>query len=357
MSDEALKIVQRSFVMEIRADAWLDGELVAADIPISAGSEERDRSLAVPERVTLTVPRRDRGYTWDPSTDPEHPLAAYGQQLRISYGINVGGDFEWIDRGWFLITDSSVDGDTVSVTAEGLLGLIDEAKFVAPFQPSGTFASTIRSLVEPALTVTFDGSLIDRSIPVGMQWDDDRMGALNEVLDAWPAVAEVTADGQLLVEPLVDGGTSVLDITDGQGGTVVRWSGDTSRDSAFNVVVAEGEDSAGNQIQGVAYDTAGTSPFRIGGPFSPLPVPTRFSSPLLTTVDQCRKAAATRLQTLRRTAFRKLKATVVPHPGIVPGDVVSVTGAGLTARPCVVEGLSLPYTPGSMSLTLRVLNG
>ncbi|AVV46470.1 hypothetical protein C6376_41440 [Streptomyces sp. P3] len=357
MSDEALSIVQRSFTMKIRADAWLNGELVAADIPVAAGSEDRDRSLAVPERVTLTVPRRDRGITWDPSIDPEHPLAAYGQQLRISYGVDVGGGFEWIDRGWFLITDSGVDGDTVSVTAEGLLTLIDEAKFVGPFQPSGTFVSTVRSLVEPALTAVFDGSLIDRAIPLGMQWDGDRMAALTEVLDAWPAVAEVTADGHLLVELLTDGGTPVLDITDGQGGTVIRWSGDTSRDGAFNVVVAEGEDSTGSQVQGVAYDTDGSSPFRAGGPFSPLPVPTRVSSPLLTTVAQCRAAASARLQTLRRTAFRKLKATLVPHPGIVTGDVVSVTGAGLTARACVVEGLSLPYTPGSMSLTLRVLNG
>ncbi|MGW9025929.1 DUF5047 domain-containing protein [Streptomyces sp. NPDC055722] len=357
MSAEALAIVQRSFKMAVRADAWLDGELIAADIPIAAGSEDRVRSLTVPERISLTVPRRDRGVNWDPSADPEHPLAAYGQQLRISYGVDTGNGFEWIDRGWFLITASSTDGDNVSVTCQGLLSLIDEAKFVAPFQPSGTFTSTVRSLVEPALTVVFDGTLTDRSIPVGMQWDDDRMAALGEVLDAWPAVAEVTADGLLLVEPLVESGPSVLTVTDGKGGTVVRWSGDTSRDGAFNVVIAQGEDANGNQVQGVAYDLDSLSPFRIGGPFNTLPVPTTFSSPLLTTIDQCRKAATTRLKTLRRSAFRKLTASLVPHPGLVPGDLVSVTGAGLTSRPCIVEGLSLPYTPDAMSLTLRVLNG
>jgi hypothetical protein len=357
MSDEALEVVQRTHVVDIRAEAWLDGELLADSIPIAVGNEGRDRSLTVPERISLTVPRRDRGVTWDPGADPEHPLAAYGQQLRIDYGVNVGGHTEWINRGWFLIDQSEVNGDTVSATLVGLLTLVDDAKFVAPFQPSGTLGSTIRSLVEPALTVNVDGALVDRSVPVGMQWDEDRMGALTEVLDAWPADARVTEDGLLLIEPVSDDASPVLAITDGVGGTVVRWQGATSRDGAFNTVVAQGEDANGIQIQGVAYDTDSTSPFRIGGPFSALPVPYSFSSPLLTTVAQCRAAATTRLLNLRRSASRKLTATMVPHPGLITGDVVSVTGAGLVSQPCMIEVLSLPYGSGEMTLTLRLLGG
>ena len=355
MSTLALSIVQRSFTMLVRAESWRNGNLLAADIPVADGTEDRDRSLNVPERVTITVPRRDRGYDWDPQADPDHPLAAYGQQLRISYGIDIGGDFEWIDRGWFLITETSTDGDTVTVTAQGLLTLIDEAKFVGPFQPSGTFTSTIRSLVEPALTVAFDGSLVDQSVPVGMQWDDDRLGGLNEVLAAWSADAYVTPDGFLQVEPLADSGSPVLSLTDGSGGTVMRWQGTTTRDGAFNVVVAQGEDSNGNQLQGVVYDVDGASPYRIGGPFSPLPVPYFYSSPLMTTVTQCRKAAATTLLRLRRTASRKLGVTLVPHPGLVNGDIISVTGAGLVNAPCMIESMSLPYSPGEMTLSVRVL--
>jgi hypothetical protein len=357
MSAEALAIVQRSFVMEIRAESWRDGELLADDIPVADGSEERDRSLNVPERITLTIPRRDRGFDWDPRADVDHPLASFGQQLHISYGIDLGGHFEWIDRGWFLITDSSADGDTVSATCQGLLTLPDEARFVAPFQPASgdTLASTVRALVEPALTVVFDGALVDRAVPLGMQWDEDRLGALNEVLDAWPADARVTEDGLLLVEELDDTGEPVLDLTDGTGGTVVRWQGSTTRDGAFNVVVAQGEDANGNQLRGTAYD--GISPYRIGGPFSPLPVPYFYASPLMTTVAQCRKAAVTTLARLRRTASRKLEVTMVPHPGLIPGDIVSVTGAGLTAAPCMIEALSLPYTPSEMRLTVRVLDG
>lgn len=356
MSDEALAVVQRSHTVTMRAESWLDGELLADDIPINAGGEERDRSLTVPERITLTVPRRDRGFDWDPGAAPDHPLAAYGQRLRISYGVGVGRGTEWINRGWFLITDTEPDADSVGVQCEGLLTLVEEAKFVAPFQPSGTLVSTVRSLVEPALTVAFDGTLVDRSVPVGMEWDDDRMGALNEVLDAWPAVPRVTEDGFLQIEPLVDSTTPVLSLTDGDGGTVVRWLGNSSRDGAFNVVVAQGEDVDGNQIQGVAYDTDSDSPYRFGGPFSPLPVPYVFSSPLMTTVAQCRQAAQTTLARLRRTASRMLTVTMLPHPGLMLGDVVAVTGAGLTAHPCVIEKQSLPYSPSEMRLTVRTLN-
>ncbi|MFI5973503.1 DUF5047 domain-containing protein [Streptomyces sp. NPDC051452] len=355
MSDAALAIVQRSYTMQVRAESWRDGELLAADIPVAGGQEDRDRSLNIPERVSLSVPCRDRGFNWDPQADPDHPLAAFGQQLHISYGVDVGGDFEWVDRGWFVITEVGSDGDTVSVTAQGLLTLIDEAKFVSPFQPSGTFSSTVRSLVEPALTVQVDGLLTDQSVPVGMQWDSDRLGGLTELLSAWAADAYVTEDGILLVEKLIDGGTPVLTLTDGVGGTVVRWQGSGNRDGAFNVVIAQGEDSSGNQLQGVVYDLDSASPYRYGGPFNPLPVPYVFSSPLMTTVSQCRAAAAAQLLQLRRASSRRLAVSMVPHPGLVTGDVISATGAGLVGAPCVIETLSLPYSPGEMSLTVRVL--
>lgn len=354
MSAEALKIVQGSFTMLVRAESWRDGELLAADIPVADGSEERDRSLNVPERVSLTVPRRDRGFNWDPR-DPDHPLAAYGQQLHVSYGVDLGkGSFEWIDRGWFLVTESSTDGDTVTVTAQGLLALIDEARFITPYQPASgdTLVSTVRGLVEPALTVSFDGSLADRSTPLGMQWDEDRLGALTEVLDAWPADGRVTEDGYLLIEPVTDIGTPVLDLTDGSGGTVMRWLGGSTRDGAFNVVVAQGEDADGNQLRGTAYDTI--SPYRIGGSFSPLPVPFFYASPLLATVAQCRKAAASRLATLRRTADRMVEVTMVPHPGLELGDTVTATSENLDGAWCTVEKFTLPYAPGEMTATIRV---
>jgi hypothetical protein len=358
ISATALNVVTRSFTMAIRAESWLGDQLLAADIPVSDGSESRDRSLAVPEQISLTVPRRDRGTSWDP-TSPDGPLAAYGQQLRIGYGVDVGGSFEYINRGTFPIASSDTTGDTVTVTCEGLLSLIVEAKLPSVFQPSGTLMSTVQALVEPALTVQFDAALTDRAVPLGMQWDNDRMNALQEVVAAFPAACRVTENGILLVEPVIDTGTPVLALTDGTGGTVVKWQGGTTRDGAFNTVIAQGQDASSNQLTGVAYDLNQNSPYYIGGPFSPLVVPNFYSSPLLTTVAQCTAAAQTRLQTLRRTNSRTLKVTMVPHPGLVTGDFVSITSVplGLNGVLCSIETMALPYGPGEMDMTVRVLAG
>lgn len=356
MSDEALAIVRGDQTIRIRAESWLGGQLLADDIPVASATETRDASLAVPERISLTVPRRDRGFDWSPYT-ADHPLACYGQQLRIDYGVEVGRHTEWINRGWFLVDDFDTEGDEVQVTALGLLQLIDEAKFAAPFQPASgdTLASLTRALVEPALTAVIDSALTDRSVPLGMQWDEDRLGALTEVLTAWPADARVTEDGILMVEPLVETGAAVFELSEGVDGTVVRWQGAGSRDGACNAVVAVGEDLTGNQIQGVAYDTAPGSPLRYGGSFNPLPVPHKTQSPLLRTITECKASAAATLQKLRRSASRRLTVTMLPHPGLMTGDIVSVTGAGLTSQLCVIDALTLPYSTEAMTLTVRVI--
>lgn len=352
LTQEAASVLTRSYGLRLSVESWLGDQLLADDIPVDAGSEEVDRSLRVPERVTLTVPRYDRGVGWSPTSD-DHPLAANGQRLRVQVGIALdGGRVEWLQRGWFVVEETTADRDSVSVTAVGLLALIDEARLVSPYQPSGTIASTLRGLVEPALTVTYDAALVDRAVPSGINFDEDRLAALMELLDAWGADAYVTEDGYLSVVPAVQAAVPVLSLTDGVGGTVIEAIGSSTREGAYNVVVARGTASDGGQVQGVAYDALG--PKRFGGDFNPLPVPYYYSSPLLTTVAQAASAAQTVLARMRRTTSREFTVRTVPHPGLQVGDVVSLTVGGDTALPCSVEALTLPYTADGGAQTLRV---
>lgn len=354
LSAEALSVLTHSHRRYARAESWLAGRRLADNIPLPSAAEEVDTTLPVPERVTLTVPRTDRGTDWSPTSD-DHPLAASGQRLRVQLGIEVGGGrIEWIQRGWYLIQDSGVDGDAVSVTVVGLTALISEARLVSPYQPTGTFVSTLRGLVEPALTVRVDGSLADRSVPSGINWDEDRLAGVYELLDAWPATARVTPGGYLQVSPATTP-ASVLDLTDGAGGTVIRATGSTTRDGVCNVVVARGTASDGGQIQGVAYASSG--PTRAGGPFNPLPVPFYYYSPLLTTVPQCVAAAQSMLARKQREAGRAYRVEMVPHPGLQDGDVVRLTTDEIRGRLCSVEALTLPWTvaDGAQTLTVREL--
>jgi hypothetical protein len=357
VSAQAANVLTRSHVRRVRVEAWRGDELLAEDVPVSSGLEDGDRTLSVPERVTLSVPRLDRGATWEPRAVSD-PLNVYGQRLRVSIGIDLPDGTEWLQRGWYLIRDTDTDGDTVRVEAVGLLAVLDEARFLTPYQPAAgaTLASAVRAVAGPAFPVLVDSALTDRAVPGTMAWDEDRLGALTELVDAWPAEARITPEGYLSVEPLADG-APVATLTDGVGGTVVRWQGGGSRDGAISCVVARGTAADGGQMQGVAYDLDATSPTWLSGPFNPLPVPRFFYSPLLTTVTQCRLAAGTILARTKRASARTLVATIVPNPVLELGDVLAVTGAGLTAARCVVNALSLPLLAdgGPQTLTLGVL--
>ena len=356
ITDLATSVLTRSFSYHVAVESWLGGDLLAADVPIVGGQEEGDRSLRVPERVTFSVPRLDRGVSWAP-TDDRSPLAANGQRLHVKLGIGIGtGQIEWFNRGRFLIDASDPAGDSVSVTGVGLLTLIDEARLVSPYQPTGTLASTLRALLEPAVTVDISTALTDRAVPTGIAYDEDRLSAVLALLDAWPADAAIDPAGYLSVVPADATVTPVLELTEGTGGTVIEASGSSARAGAANLVVARGTASDGGQVQGVAYDLS-SGPKAYGGAFNPLPVPFFFASPLLTTVAQCTAAATTILARRQREASREFTVRMVPYPVLQLGDVVTLTSerAGIEDLSCSVEGFSLPYTPGDGTpMTLKV---
>lgn len=348
------------FTLSARASVTLDGLVVASNVPIIDGTEEYDASVAVPERVTIRVPRVANGVNWAPTTQSS-PLSAFGQRLKIQLGVGVGvAGIEWFDRGEFLIVASDVDGDVVTVQAAGLLSLVAEARLVSPYQPTGTLVSTLRGLIEPALTTSVDTGLTDRAVPAGMNFDTDRLGAVNEILDAWPARASVLPNGVLSVVPDADATTAVWSLlttasaATTQRATVVRVEGGSTRDGAFNAVVARGTAADGGQVQGVAYDLSGSAT-SYGGPFNPLPVPFFYASPLLTTPGQAYAAARTVLARKTRQAFGRWDVTAVPCPILVGGDPIGLwtTALAKDTQLTMIEKMTLPYTGGAMSLTLR----
>lgn len=344
----------------VRMSSWLDGVLLADAVPVAddqLASEETDASSAAPERVTFVVPRYDRGVRWDPIGD-DHPLAANGQRLSVQLGIGLAGDqVEWLQRGTFLIQEADPVGDVVNVTAVSLLSLIFEARLIAPYQPTGTLGSTLRGLVEPALTVAVDAALTDRAVAAGLTYDEDRLGAVLELLDAWAAVGRIDPSGVLQVRPYGLDTVPVLNLSDGVGETVITARSKSSRAGAANVVVARGTASDGQQVQGVAYDTT-DGPKRSGGPFNPLPVPEFFFSPLLTSPVECTAAALTILERRRRAAGREFTVQMLPDPTLQIDDVVALTTDEVDALPCSVERIdALPYVAsgGPMFITVRAL--
>lgn len=356
ISDTAAAVMTGGYTMHTRIESWLGPDLLDDDIPVDTGSETNDVTLNVPETIELNVPRLDRGTSYSPGSAVDHPLACWGQRLRIYLGVGIGLQVEWIRRSWYYITDTETSGDTVTVTASGLLGLVQEAGLISPVSSGGTYKSMIRQLVEPALTVDFTNAPTDRAVPTGTTWTDGRLDALYELLDAWPATAYIDQDGVLQVVTVGDTDTSSLDLTDGQGGTTMQWGGSVTRDGAASAVVARGYDATGADVQAVAYDNGTNSPTQYGGPFNQLPVPFLFFSPLLTTVAQCQAAANTILARRQRQASRTIVTEAVPYLALQARDGVTTTAEtlGIADTFGIVDKLIMPLTATSGSMHLEV---
>jgi hypothetical protein len=354
LSDAAWATLGGNTPIACRVQAWRDGRLLAASVPVASGQLTGDRSLAVPEEVRLTVPTSVDGFRWDPLREDD-PLAPYGSRLRVAVGVQLANrKYEWLRRGEFLVTDVVRDGDSVNVTAPSILQLVAEARLVTPLQPKSgdTLKRLARRLVEPGLPVKFDDALVDRAVPVSsLQWDDDRLGALQELAAAWPARLRMHRDGYLLFEPDTDPDPTDY-VADSQG-AIDRTTAATGRDGGVNCVVARGTAADGTQVQGVAYDTVSASPTRYRGPFSPYPVPQFFDSPLLTTVAQCQAAATTIMRKRRRAVARAITQDMTPAPMLELGDVIRTFDDRLGGPAQLsIETMVLPLTAGDGAMTL-----
>lgn len=363
VTDECAAVLDgRTFVMSARATVTRAGTVLAADLPITSGSEEFDDGLRVPERVTITVPSVLDGVSMVP-TSPSSPLAPYGQRLHVKVGIGLGSRIEWLDRGEFLIHTVRRQGKDLIVTAVGLLALIEEARLVQAWKPSGTFTTSLRSLVEPALTVTVHSSVaaLDRSVPATLNQDEDRLQAVLDLLAAWPARAQVAPGGYLQVLPVeyhpTGGIIQQFNTPESPYANVVDVGGALTRDGLYNTAVARGQASDGQQVIGAAYDRTAGSATALGSPFNPLPVPTYFYSPLLTTATQCQEAAASILRRKAAITGPALELDCVPDPRMVGNDLATYRPERLLERETdvVLERLVLPYTSddGPMKLVVR----
>lgn len=356
VSDSARAIIDSgTFTYHTAVSSWLGGELLAENIPVADGGEEGFREDRVPERIVFSVPRRDRGYNWMPLAEDD-PLSSNGQIIKVSHGVGIGPDgIEWFQRGEYVLLSAEEDGDLIRVTAANKLYLVLEAGFVGLFQPSGTIVSTLRALIEPAVSADLDMAPADRSATVNPANWSDRLDGVYELLDAWPALPFMNEQGYLEILPDTTPTVAVKAFTDARGGTMIRAVGSSSREGGFNVVVATGTAADGGEVRGQAYVTSG--PWTYGsGLANPLPVVFGYSSPLLTTQDQCAAAAQTVLaRKMRQAVLRRFTVTCQIDPTLQLGDPVSITNDEVTDLLCTVERLSLPYT-ASGPMTLQVVS-
>lgn len=342
------------------ASAWLDGRCLATSIPLLTGKLTVSGDSQIPESVSFTVPALEGSTSWVP-TEPTSPLARYGQAIDI--GINVvhpvTKEATWTRLGRFRVHDWSYDdvAGEVSVDCTGVLSRVAEHRFLAPAVPraSATLATEFRRLMPPGIPVSIDAGLTDRACPRSFQWNQDRLDALYDIADAWPARLRTDQYGQVhLLPPLDDVPTPVLTLTDGVGGTVVSAPRSDTREGMANVVVASSSNTdatALDPVSGVASITTGPlAAHRDGSGYGY--VVEYFSSPLITTARQARAAARTRLANVSRPAVVRT-VTCAPDPRIDLDDAVAVVRDGVTEWGWVV-GYELPLTVDGGAMRIDV---
>ena len=329
-----------------RVSSWLAGRLLADDIPVLSGRLTWDASANVPDALKMVVPRFDGRRDYLP-TSPDAPLARFGQQLDVSIEV-AGVD---VRMGRYLIVDWDYDESTITVTAAGLLQIAVDSRFLSTVAPraAGTLRSEFLRLLPEQMSAQFDPRLVDRAVPKAMSWSEERIDALWDIADAWPAVLRPDPWGQVLVKPAVAVSTRpVLSVKDGEDGTVVSVPRGDTRDGAYNIVVARSS-ADGVDAQAIARVTSG--PMNVA---TYNPVPRFYESPLLRTVAQCQATAdAMRDDSARQSSV--LKVTMVPDPRPELDDTIGVTRDGeLFLGVVVAVDMPLTVADGDMRVDLGV---
>ena len=323
--------------------SWLGGRLLAADVPVTQGRAVARSDQDIPERLTFTVPRYD-GRDWRPGSLADHPLARYGQELQLSIVVTssaTGREYE-TRIGRFLIVDwDDSDDGTIQVVAAGRLRRVEDAKLTTPTQPGtgATLMSEARRLLPPGVSAAFDPDLVDRACPAGMAWSEDRLAALREIADAWPALLRTDEWGQVRFRrPLSPVPIPVLSLRDGERGTLASAGRSDTRDGACNQIVARSSAAGTTDIQAVASQTSG--PMAVTGDYGA--VTRHWSSPLIATDAQALASAHTMLASSILPAS-SIPVVCAPDPRIDLDDAVEVLRDGERTWG-YVTGYDLPLT-------------
>lgn len=361
VTSQFLAALKASHAATVKADAYYNGSLSMANVPIADGTVTVDRGSKVRRTLNLTV--ADPGLLPWGSTET---LAPYGQQLVVQAGIQYpSGSVEWCPLGTFTIDSPSGDteGLTTQLTLTGSSAelLLQDSPFTAATSTKGyaTCVDAITALIHailPSATIvnsTSDGR--NPAIPV-KTWDAgaDRWDAIAEIAAAMSAEIGVDAQNRFVISEIPNPAAATSSVWDvAYGGVLVRDTRGMARSGVYNGVLVTGENTSSNAppVSYLATDSSSTSPTRWGGPLGQkLRV---VSSPLVTTTG----AAQSLAQALLRDALMpniSASVDVIPNPALDAGDILRLVHASGTKELAALQAMTFPLSLGGQcTLTLR----
>jgi hypothetical protein len=363
-------VVRASNGLRVSVDVYRAGQRLYSGLHPVGGDIVVDVSSTTRRTCSLTLPPflRTGTYTEEPSL-PDPLLAApvlgtRGHELRVVHSLMASdGSMFPIPVGRFRVDE--IDGSDLGRTEVTLTGVSREAyvaddRFVTPRTVKGpSAASLIEALIRESLPQAVVINTVSHDAIVRPTTEDeDRWGLILTL--AKSIGAQVYADplGQFRIADLpTTSAAAVWTFEPGMDGrSLIDSRRADSRVDVANRVAVQGStpDGATDPVMAIATDDDPTSPTVWGDPDAGAwgKATEIVSQPNLTTHRQCLSVA--RAELARRTGARSgMNLSAVPHAALEGNDVVdivvptSVSGRTKAVRRHVVDGFTLPLTPGS----------
>lgn len=346
---------------KVQVDAWYDGQLVAADLPLTAGSVTIDTTRTIAGSCSATFGSEDS--TLAP-TSWDSPLACYGSQLHVTAGLQLPDGLQMLSLGWFRIDSYDAGewwkqypggqwvmvGTKVDNQCSDLMSALDDARFLAPTAPASlTSALTeIRRLAAGLVQIESLSGITDVAIPQSITYTDSRVQAITDLAALLGCVPRMSPDGALNLYPSAPA-ASVWTVSVDDGAPILGWGRRGDRVSLYNGVTSSGTASNGTQVQGSATQTTG--PLRWGGPFGQ--VPYAHANPLLDSNSSASQDATSMLAALSSQQVVQVPVTLPWNPALEVGDVITLQLPDVALTGPVLS-LVWPLTPGPMTAVVAI---
>lgn len=324
----------------IVCNAWYDGKLVAAKLPVSnwnirwAGGDQN----LIQGKASFTI-MDDTGALAPWGFD--EPLSAAGSKLQVSF---VCGS-ESVDLGWYAVSSNApteqwrtagplaqwvAAGASIPVTADDLTLLVSDSEFIAPETPppGATVISEVRRLLAGICPVTVAAGVVDGPVPGSIVYKDQRLAPVFDLVKSINCRYRMDGAGQLEIYPLTKT-APVWTIQGKDGGAMVSVNRTQNRADLINGILSNSNDPA---LEIKALATLTTGPLRWDGP---LGRKINYHNALADTRDGVQKDAQSMLDNSTVMKTVTLRAICTFHPGVQIGDWVRV------AQP-VIDGAEYP---------------
>lgn len=330
------------------------------EIPILDGDVQSASTADIRSTLSLTTGKDPESVlpTADWPRNAAGLLAPYGNEVFVERGIEYGnGQKEFVGLGYFRINNPSQDEapkGPIEITATDRMSGIIDARFLTPrqFASSLTFGQVVTTLVRevyPLATISWDSTTVrDTAVGRVVTADRDRYATLRDLCTSLGKVGYWRYDGVFRVEtPPAIGGTPSWVVNAGRNGVLTKLSRAITREGIYNVVVASGEATDTTPpVWAAVADLNPSSPTRYGGRFGP--VPRFYSSPFLTTTDQCRLAAEVLLRKSLGLPY-SVSLEAIPNAALEPDDLIRVA-----TEKHIVDVVTIPLHPRApITITTR----